>query len=604
MDSRLKSVVFNSCFSPVKVIKDGKLSYYPCGRCEACLTKRSNALISRLSNEFQDHCFAAFITLTYDNQHIPLVRFHEKYNRWIPDYLKPCSSVVSPDSGAVRYEYPPAYMLPEEFGKDCYIPHINHYHSRSVFGCVNRQDVKNFIKRLRVNLNTLLNQEADAAFYAGLSSLLDEYGFDGKVSYYKLHKIIKNNIHFKKSYYDLEKRKKESKRAWRAELFRYFIVAEYGPTHEASKVSYHRPHYHGILFTNNSTTIRLLETAVRKSWTLCDQRNLDFQLITEQKVGGYVSKYVTGNSTLPRILQTELTRTFHLASRRPIEGFRHYSYEKVREMYDRGTFTENKHIFNADGSSEFIDVPLPTFILSRYFPKCRGYASLSTRDKLRVYSRFFAPTTADENITKEVYSHYQLYPRYVFYPSSGMNYSPYPADFYVQDITAARACARWCKHFKCSPDEYLRVLDWFYYKKEMYNLEQQYLLADEHPSQLYDMSIFDDLPEYLGNIHFDERFDFIPRECLSSRLNGEIDSIEDAVIKLRFSRVGRALWDICGIDVTYFYDDAGYLDNTLIEDFLEFGQDYYKDYMNGVHDDIKTSNKSKVLNDDVLNEVY
>lgn len=588
MDSRLKSSVFNSCFSPIKVVKNNKELYVPCGHCAACLNKRAKRLTGRVIEECKASRYTLFFTLTYDNAHIPLVRYHAQYNRWIPDYLKPCVPIKGSDSDMSLLRYPESYMLPSCFGKDAFIPRIHNYHDYSVFGCVSRQDLVLFVKRLRVNLNTLLNQEIDADYRTSLVSLLDKVGYKGKVTYYQIRKLLLNNESFKKSYYDLKRKKIEKKRAWRAELFRYFIVSEYGPAHQDGTPSYHRPHYHGLLFVEDDTILRLLPCAIRKSWTLCDSRNIDTSLVEDQKAAGYVAKYVTGNSTLPAILKTKLTRTFYISSRRPAVCFLSYTPERLTEMYERRVVTTFEQRYKQDGTCEYVDVSVPQFVLSRYFPKCKGYGSLSFTGKLRIYSRFYAPNPGDKELTKSFYKGLSVYPKYEFDSYSGLNRCHIPSEFCVSDITAARACSRWCDIMKCTPERYLEVMDFFYYKNEMYKLEQQFLLADKYNKILYDMCMLDNLPRQLDP------------ECTTLTPLG----ISDDMMRLRFSSVGAYIMDITGCDVSVFYDDDGRLDLSLLDEFREQNQQYYSDYKHQVNDDILLSNKSKVLNDSVLNNTY
>lgn len=44
----------------------------PCGKCEACLAKRKSDWIFRLTKEYENSSSAYFITLTYDDDHIPI----------------------------------------------------------------------------------------------------------------------------------------------------------------------------------------------------------------------------------------------------------------------------------------------------------------------------------------------------------------------------------------------------------------------------------------------------------------------------------------------------------------------------------------------------
>lgn len=45
--------------------------YVPCGKCEACLSRKKNEWIVRLTKEFESSISAYFLTLTYDDEKLP-----------------------------------------------------------------------------------------------------------------------------------------------------------------------------------------------------------------------------------------------------------------------------------------------------------------------------------------------------------------------------------------------------------------------------------------------------------------------------------------------------------------------------------------------------
>lgn len=57
------------CISPVYVRK--VMTHVPCGKCAFCIKKAIDAWCLRLSHEMEISSSAFFITLTYDNEHIP-----------------------------------------------------------------------------------------------------------------------------------------------------------------------------------------------------------------------------------------------------------------------------------------------------------------------------------------------------------------------------------------------------------------------------------------------------------------------------------------------------------------------------------------------------
>lgn len=58
--------------SPVaRQSKSGRI-VHPCGRCPACLKRKRNDWITRFNEEMKKHDFCQFVTLTYDDDHLPL----------------------------------------------------------------------------------------------------------------------------------------------------------------------------------------------------------------------------------------------------------------------------------------------------------------------------------------------------------------------------------------------------------------------------------------------------------------------------------------------------------------------------------------------------
>lgn len=58
--------------SPVARHSKGGRIVHPCGRCPNCLKRKRNDWISRFYEEMKKHDFCQFLTLTYDDEHLPL----------------------------------------------------------------------------------------------------------------------------------------------------------------------------------------------------------------------------------------------------------------------------------------------------------------------------------------------------------------------------------------------------------------------------------------------------------------------------------------------------------------------------------------------------
>ena len=74
---------FLKCFNPLWLRSDGaERIQVPCGSCIACQNQKRQALSLKLHLEELNSSFTYLITLTYDNEHLPLYRLVEH------DFLK------------------------------------------------------------------------------------------------------------------------------------------------------------------------------------------------------------------------------------------------------------------------------------------------------------------------------------------------------------------------------------------------------------------------------------------------------------------------------------------------------------------------------------
>lgn len=266
-----------------------------CGQCDYCIHKRAQKASMRVKTAGSAFKYSYFVTLTYDNEHIPLfnckvlhseyedvvgisgdIHFGDEHHQYIPvsEYQCADNSVLrhiffEQVQGTVPYdreikEYVPVrdnwflsmdairsfitktqavdktdYPVSAQYGRDNLIPFLNYV------------DVQNYIKRLRKHL-------------------FQKLGF-----YETLH---------------------------------FYAVGEYGPVH-------FRPHYHLLLFTNSDEVAEVLRYCHGKSWKL---GRSDFQ----RSAGGassYVASYVNSLSSAPLLYRS--CRSFRPKSRASVGFF-------------------------------------------------------------------------------------------------------------------------------------------------------------------------------------------------------------------------------------------------------------------------------------------
>lgn len=329
------------CYHPLRIYNSvrGEFEWHNCGKCPYCLKMRSDELTQRCYKESEQHPFAIFFTLTYDNEHIPYL---ERVGKWW--ILRNRSEVVDGESTIIIH--------------DSEVQGVHTIESNEVpididcFGVLWKQDVINFKKRLFINLK----------------------------------RYVQRNKKYYTSLFVNGKLKEEP-------LFRIFINGEYGPTTL-------RPHYHGILWFDekclandfldsyknsaNASDRDYWHGLIYESWQMCSPDRCDSQHVTKA-APSYVASYVCSTYSLPDVLQAKPFRPKVLASKNPIIGSYKVRPEVLTDALFNGTILFPQWV---DEEKSFTEYPLPYSYLLRYFPKCEAYRISSVNDKLSVFAKY------------------------------------------------------------------------------------------------------------------------------------------------------------------------------------------------------------------------
>lgn len=149
----------------------------PCGKCTACLQKRQNDIAFRIRTEAEKRGSLVFLTLTYSDEHIPLV-----HTLWCSSKeTGECVRMTDPEfvcySGREDFLNDRADIARvEPSRKPRYIDHVITedddfvYFSR-ITPSVCRKDVQNWLKRCRVHFERCFGRSLDFAY-----SICSEYG--------------------------------------------------------------------------------------------------------------------------------------------------------------------------------------------------------------------------------------------------------------------------------------------------------------------------------------------------------------------------------------------------------------------------------------------
>lgn len=337
-----------------------------CGQCDYCIHKKAKKASMRVKTAGSAFKYSYFVTLTYDNVHLPLmncsvlhsdyedvvgisgdIHFGNEHHQYIPisEYQCDDNSMLhhiffEQVQGTVPFdreikEYAPVkdnwflsmdairsfitksqavdktdYPVSSQYGRDNLIPFLNYV------------DVQNYIKRLRKYLFQLLG------------------------SYETLH---------------------------------FYAVGEYGPVH-------FRPHYHLLLFTNSEQVSKVLRYCHDKSWKF---GRSDFQR-SAGGAGSYVASYVNSLCSAPLLYRA--CRAFRPRSRASVGFFEkgcdyvegEDSYAQIEQKIDS---VVNGRIYNFNGISVRSTPPMSYIrsLLPRFSSSCNDDGTSIARILLAVH---------------------------------------------------------------------------------------------------------------------------------------------------------------------------------------------------------------------------
>lgn len=266
-----------------------------CGQCDYCIHKRAQKASMRVKTAGSAFKYSYFVTLTYDNEHIPLmnctvlhseyedvvgisgdIHFGDEYHKYIPVSEYRCD-----DSSMLRHIFFEQVQGTVPFDREIkeYVPVKDNWF-------LSMDAIRSFIYK---------TQSVDKTDYPAS----EQYGRDNLIPF--LNYVDVQN-------YIKRLRKYLYKQLGSYETLHFYAVGEYGPVH-------FRPHYHLLLFTNSEKVSEVLRHCHDKSWKF---GRSDFQ----RSAGGaasYVASYVNSLSAAPLLYRS--CRAFRPKSRASVGFF-------------------------------------------------------------------------------------------------------------------------------------------------------------------------------------------------------------------------------------------------------------------------------------------
>lgn len=322
-----------------------------CGQCDYCIHKRAKKASMRVKAAGSAFKYSYFVTLTYDNDHIPLmnckvlhseyddaigisgdIHFGDEYHQYIPVSEYQCD-----DNSALRHIFFEQVQGTVPFDREIkeYLPARDNWF-------LSMGAIRSFISK---------TQAVDKTDYPASA----QYGRDNLIPF--LNYVDVQN-------YIKRLRKHLFLKLGSYETLHFYAVGEYGPVH-------FRPHYHLLLFTNSEKVAEVLRYCHGKSWKL---GRSDFQ----RSAGGassYVASYVNSLSAAPYLYRS--CRSFRPTSRASVGFFEkgcdfvegEDPYAQIEQKIDS---VINGRIYNFNGVSvrstpplSYIRTLLPRFSSAR-----------------------------------------------------------------------------------------------------------------------------------------------------------------------------------------------------------------------------------------------
>ena len=323
-----------------------------CRQCDYCIHKRAQKASMRVKTAGGAFKYSYFVTLTYDNEHIPLMNcevLHSEYE----DALSISGDKVF---GYERHSYiPVSDYQPEDSS------FLRHIFFTQVQGTVPfDREIKEYVP---VKDNWFLSMDAIRSFIRKTQAVdnsvypvAEKYGVDNLIPFLNYVDVQNYIKRLRKYLYQV---------LGSYETLHFYAVGEYGPVH-------FRPHYHILLFTNSKEVSEVLRQCHDKSWKL---GRSDFQ-VARGGASSYVASYVNSLSSAPLLYRS--CRAFKPRQRASLGFFEKGEvFEEGEDVYhaieQKIDSVINGRVYNFNGISvkstppmSYIRTLLPRFSSARY----------------------------------------------------------------------------------------------------------------------------------------------------------------------------------------------------------------------------------------------
>lgn len=294
-----------------------------CGKCPACLQEKANARARKIRNNVTDGTICLFITLTYANDYVPYIDVNDIYEN------KHVGDINIYRNADIRYVY----------NRHTNTTSLKKLDKVQIIGSVDCSEISTDDFSKWKHLNGLPRTYFGVCWFADIQNFFK-----------RLRQILLRKYNYERP-------------------FSYFTCSEYGG-HSL------RPHFHPLLFIRRCDEA-IFRSAIVEAWPYADKTRTAKFIEIARDASNYVASYVNCSSSLPSFMQNDLFKQKHSHSKGFGTVLDCFSLRSILQKIDSGDlfyYSRKKY----DGVSTTNKLPIPLYVLHRYFPLFKGYRWLTS----------------------------------------------------------------------------------------------------------------------------------------------------------------------------------------------------------------------------------
>ena len=305
-----------------------KKYFVECGKCLSCQQKKANRNAAKIRNNRTRNVRVLMVNLTYANDCVPYIRKSEVA-------LKPVCLNVYRDSVC--------RLNPASFNG---VGVKSRSYRTVVLDTLDDLDFpldNSYIDKLPIPTNIDDQDKVSVIYFKDFQDYI---------------KRLKEYVKYHYASTPLDKKR-----------FSFYVAAEYGEENT-------RCHFH-VLFFVDKDCVELWKSAISKNWQFDDNNNTYRNIREDYCAASYLAAYLNKFEDIPKfLLQKKLaprkSHSLHFGF-----GLNEFKLDEVVQAIERRDLRYDCVRTIPNAAVEVITVPYPRYVISRFFPKFKGYCRLT-----------------------------------------------------------------------------------------------------------------------------------------------------------------------------------------------------------------------------------